>query len=277
MFEIGKKQTLCVSRLVTFGVYLREQSEGTDEVLLPGKEVPAGTKPGDSIEVFLYRDSKDRLIATTRTPLLSLGETAVLKVKDTGKIGAFLDWGLEKDLFLPFREQTKPVHKGEECLVALYVDKSKRLCATMKVYRYLRTDSPYHKDDHVQGRVYEISGNFGIFVAVDDCFSGLVPKKDAAVELPVGAVMQFRVAGVKPDGKLDLSVREKIPVQMEKDAEEIMAVLEEFDGVLPFDDHASPETIRREFSFSKNAFKRAVGKLLKEGRIRIEDGHIKEV
>ena len=258
MFEIGKKQTLCVSRLVTFGVYLREQSEGTDEVLLPGKEVPAGTKPGDSIEVFLYRDSKDRLIATTRTPLLSLGETAVLKVKDTGKIGAFLDWGLEKDLFLPFREQTKPVHKGEECLVALYVDKSKRLCATMKVYRYLRTDSPYHKDDHVQGRV-------------------LVPKKDAAAELPVGAVMQFRVAGVKPDGKLDLSVREKIPVQMEKDAEEIMAVLEEFDGVLPFDDHASPETIRREFSFSKNAFKRAVGKLLKEGRIRIEDGHIKEV
>lgn len=277
MFEIGKKQTLCVSRLVTFGVYLREQTQGTDEVLLPGKEVPAGIKPGDSIEVFLYRDSKDRLIATTRTPLLSLGETAVLKVKDTGKIGAFLDWGLEKDLFLPFREQTKPVHKGEECLVALYVDKSKRLCATMKVYRYLRTDSPYHKDDHVQGRVYEISGNFGIFVAVDDCFSGLVPKKDAAAELPVGAVMQFRVAGVKPDGKLDLSVREKIPVQMEKDAEEIMAVLEEFDGVLPFDDHASPETIRREFSFSKNAFKRAVGKLLKEGRIRIEDGHIKEV
>ena len=191
MFEIGKKQTLCVSRLVTFGVYLREQSEGTDEVLLPGKEVPAGTKPGDSIEVFLYRDSKDRLIATTRTPLLSLGETAVLKVKDTGKIGAFLDWGLEKDLFLPFREQTKPVHKGEECLVALYVDKSKRLCATMKVYRYLRTDSPYHKDDHVQGRVYEISGNFGIFVAVDDCFSGLVRKRTRLPSCRWGRLCSF--------------------------------------------------------------------------------------
>ena len=274
MLELGKKQTLTVAKMVDFGVYLHEGTGASEEVLLPKKEVPADTKPGDSLEVFLYKDSRDRLIATMRTPSVQLGGLALMTVKDTGKIGAFLDWGLEKDLLLPFREQTRKVRSGEQVLAALYIDKSSRLCATMNVYKYLRTDSPYKKGHHVHGRVYEVSDNFGVFAAVDDQYSGLVPVREASGKFQIGDVMEFRVTGVKPDGKLDLSARERIPEQMEEDAQMILSVLDEFDGVLPFDDHASPDVIRREFGLSKNAFKRAVGRLLKEEKIEIKEGKI---
>ena len=170
MIELGKKQTLLIVKSVEFGVYLAEDmnADTTHQVLLPAKQVPAGTKAGDKLEVFIYKDSQDRLIATTREPMLQVGQTAVLKVKQVTRIGAFLDWGLEKDLLLPYHEQTNRVREGEECLVALYVDKSSRLCATMKVYHYLSTRTPYGPGDMVKGRVYEISGNFGVFVAIDD-------------------------------------------------------------------------------------------------------------
>ena len=155
--ELGKKRTLMVVKKEDFGVYLGTNEE---KVLLPKKEVPAEIEIGDPIEVFLYKDSSDRMIATTRTPKLLFGEVKPLKVADTARVGAFLDWGLEKDLLLPFREQTGKVSKGDEVLAALYVDKSGRLCATMKVYDKLSLDTPYKKDDEVKGRVYEISDNF---------------------------------------------------------------------------------------------------------------------
>ena len=274
MIELGKIQPLVVQREKEFGVYLGEKKDDKNSVLLPKKQVPEGTKVGDSLEVFVYKDSQDRLIATTNRPKLQVGETAVLTVKDVAKIGAFLDMGLEKDLLLPFREQTRKVRSGEQVLAALYIDKSSRLCATMNVYKYLRTDSPYKKGDHVHGRVYEVSDNFGVFAAVDDQYSGLVPVREASGKFQIGDVMEFRVTGVKPDGKLDLSARERIPEQMEEDAQMILSVLDEFDGVFPFDDHASPDVIRREFGLSKNAFKRAVGHLLKEGKIQIKDRRI---
>ena len=274
MFRLGESQELYVVKEVGVGVYLGEEKDAAEKVLLPGKEVPEGTRAGDRLEVFLYKDSKDRLIATMRTPKIRLGETAVLHVADTGKIGAFLDWGLEKDLFLPYKEQTKRVQPGEECLVALYIDKSSRLCATMKVYEYLKKDSPYQKDEKVTGRIYEISENFGVFVAVDDCYSGLIPVKEAQGKYRVGDILNLRVTRVKEDGKLDLTDKEKIPQQMEKDAEAVMKVIEEFEGVLPFNDKVSPEIIKREFGLSKNAFKRAVGRLLKQGRIEITENRI---
>ena len=274
MFRLGESQELYVVKEVGFGIYLGEEKDAAEKVLLPGKEVPEGIKAGDKLEVFLYKDSKDRLIATTRTPKVRLGEVAVLRVADTGKIGAFLDWGLEKDLFLPYKEQTKRVQPGEECLVALYIDKSSRLCATMKVYEYLRKDSPYQRDDKVTGRIYEISENFGVFVAVDDCYSGLIPAKEAQGKYRAGDILNLRVTRVQEDGKLDLSDKEKIPQQMEKDAEAVMKVIEEFEGVLPFNDKVSPAIIKREFGLSKNAFKRAVGRLLKQGRIEITENRI---
>ena len=273
MLRLGEYQELKVIKKVDFGVYLA-QEEGEERVLLPKKELPGGVKIGDVQRVFLYKDSKDRLIATLREPRLTLDKIALLTVKEVGKIGAFLDWGLEKDLLLPFREQTKRVRAGEECLAALYIDKSQRLCATMNVYPYLEKNSPYKTGDQVKGRIYETSDNFGVFVAVDDQYSALIPKREAAGTLVIGDVVEARVTKVKEDGKLDLSVREKSYLQIEEDAENIMQVIDEFAGVLPFNDRVSPEIIKREFGLSKNAFKRAVGRLLRQGRIEITENRI---
>lgn len=277
MLKIGEKQELLVVKEVAFGVYLAEEMNASEKVLLPKKEVEAGTKCGDTVTVFLYKDSSDRPIATKREPALTLGQTAVLKVKDVTKIGAFLDWGLEKELLLPFREQTCKLYPGDEVLAALYLDKSSRLCATMKVYPYLKKNSPHQINEEVHGRVYEISDNFGTFVAVDDQYSGLIPKREGDTGLKVGNLITARVSGVKEDGKLDLSVRDKAYLQMDEDAEYVMQTIEDFDGVLPFDDKARPETILREFGLSKNAFKRAVGRLMKQGRIEITNGKIRKI
>ena len=187
---------LRVVKLVDFGVYLGSEEE---KVLLPKKQVPEGTRIGDELEVFLYKDSSDRLIATTAEPALTLGGVAALTVADTGRVGAFLEWGLEKDLLLPFKEQTAKVENGDKVLVALYVDKSRRLCATMKVYDRLQKDSPYKKDDHVSGTVYESSDNFGVFVAVDNRYSALIPKREAFGSLKVGDKVQARVVKVHED------------------------------------------------------------------------------
>lgn len=266
--KLGEKQVLTVVKKVDFGVYL-----GSDEerVLLPKKQVPAGIETGDPVEVFLYKDSSDRMIATTKEPKITLGQLAVLEVADVGKIGAFLDWGLEKDLLLPFREQTAKVGKGDRCLVSLYIDKSGRLCATMKVYPMLRTDSPYKRDDAVKGTVYEISREFGVFVAVDNRYSALIPRKEVYGKMYIGQEIEARVTAVKADGKLDLSIRHKIPEQMDEDARLIMERIEKNGGMLPFTDKADPERIRNEFGMSKAAFKRAVGKLLKEKKIKIDE------
>lgn len=266
--RLGEKQVLTVVKKVDFGVYL-----GSDEerVLLPKKQVPEGIEAGDPIEVFLYKDSSDRMIATTKEPKITLGQLAVLEVVDVGRIGAFLDWGLEKDLLLPFKEQTSKVEKGDRCLVSLYIDKSGRLCATMKVYPLLRTDSSYKKDDTVNGTVYEISRDFGVFVAVDNKFSALIPKREVYGRMYIGQQIEARVAAVKADGKLDLSVRSRIAEQMDADAQKIMERLEKSGGVLPFTDKADPERIRDEFGMSKAAFKRAVGRLMKQGKIRIDE------
>lgn len=276
MIELGKKQKLLVVKTVEFGIYLAENKEADakNRVLLPAKQVPQGTKEGDRLEVFIYKDSQDRLIATTREPALTVGQTALLKVRQVTRIGAFLDWGLEKDLLLPYHEQTVRVREGQECLVALYVDKSSRLCATMKVYPYLLKKSPYQVGNQVRGRIYQISDNFGVFVAVDDKFSALIPAREAAGKYRPGTVLDLRVSEVKEDGKLNVSDRQKAYIQINEDAENVLQVIEEFAGVLPFDDKASPEVIKREFGLSKNAFKRAVGHLLKEGKIEIRDRRI---
>lgn len=277
MLKLGEKQTLEIMKKVEFGVYLKNPSDenGEERVLLPAKQVPAGVGIGDKVEVFLYKDSKDRLIATTNTPFLMMGEVKVLKVAQVGKMGAFLNWGLEKDLFLPFREQTGKVREGDECLVSLYIDKSSRLCATMKVYHKLSLSSPYKKDDRVEGLVYEISDNFGAFVAVDDQYSGLIAKKEFFGNMKVGDRISARVVSVKEDGKLDLSIREKALTQILIDAEKVLDVIESFDGVLPFNDKANPEVIKREMQMSKNEFKKAVGHLLKSGKIEITEKSIR--
>lgn len=276
--RLGEYQELYYVKKVDFGVYLAEDPDSETHVLLPAKQVPEDAKQGERIRIFLYKDSKDRLIATTNEPKLTLGKFAVLRVKEVGKIGAFLDWGLEKDLFLPYKEMTQKVEAEDEILVTLYTDKSNRLCASMKgIYDLLRKDSPYHKDDKVTGRVYEFSDNFGTFVAVDDQFSARIPNHEDHSSLRIGDVIEAKVVGVKPDGKLDLTLREKAYIQMDADAEKILEILDSYAGVLPFSEKASPEVIKRETGLSKNAFKRAVGHLYKEHLVDLTDGKIRKI
>ena len=274
MIRLGEKQTLVVIKKVDFGVYLAEKAGGEEKVLLPVKQVPQGADLGSSIEVFIYKDSDDRLIATTSEPKIMLGDVRVLKVKETTRIVAFMDWGLEKDVLLPFKEQTAKVKAGDDVLCAMYIDKSSRLCVTMNVYKYLKSDSPYKKDDKVMGTVYEMSDNFGAFVAVDDIYSGLIAKKELYGNLKIGDRISARVVSVKEDGRLNLSVREKAYLQMDTDADKIFAMIEDNGGRLGFTDKASPDLIKEKTGMSKNEFKRAVGRLLKEGKIVIGETSI---
>ncbi len=271
MLELGKIQKLKVIRKADFGIYLADAEDENQTVLLPGKQVPEGTKPGDELTVFLFRDSEDRLICTVKEPYLTLHEVGSLRCTDCGKIGAFLDMGLERDLFLPYHEMTHPAASGEECLVAMYVDKSGRLAATEHIYDYLSTDSPYHTGDEVEGTLYEVIEKYGAFVAVDDRYSALIPAQEWFGGCKAGERIRARVTRVKPDGKLNLSVRKKTYLQMEDDAAALLSLLEKNGGKLPLTDHSDPEEIRSLCGMSKNAFKRAAGRLLKEGKICFTD------
>lgn len=276
--ELGKTQELIVVKEVDFGVFLNTPTgEDKDKILLPKRQVPKGTKLKDVIEVFVYKDSEDRPIATTLEPVITLGNVARMKVNQVTKIGAFLEWGLTKDLFLPFKEQLYPVREGDAVLVTLYLDKSERLCASMRVYDALSNASHYQKDEEVFGRVYEISENFGVFVAVDDKYSALIPKKEVFETYRINQPVYARVAQVLEDGRLTLSVKKKIPEQMNEDALFIYDCLEDADGFLPFHDKSEPEAIKNRFHMSKNAFKRAIGNLMKQGKITIASDGIRKI
>ena len=280
MFRLGEKQTLKAVKKVDFGMYLADPDDGEvggldSRVLLPAKQVPDYLRAGEPIEVFLYKDSEDRMIATTNEPKITLHSVARLTVLSVTKIGAFLDWGLEKDLLLPYAQQTGRLREGDEIPVALYIDKSNRLAATMKIYPYLSTESPYKEGDDVEGTAYELKDRFGLFVAVDDMYSAIIPKTELFGDvIREGSRIRARVTKVREDGRLNLSVREKAYLQMEPDMEKIMELLDSYDGVLPFTEKADPEVIKRETGMSKNEFKRAVGHLYKERKIKIENGKI---
>ena len=287
MILLGRIQTLRVVKKTDFGVYLNDQDIQPDTSFVPDKKeivnVPSILLPkaqakdlaiGNTVDVFIYKDSEDRPIATTIKPLLTMGEIARLTVKEVTNIGAFLDWGLAKDLFLPFKEQTFRVQKGDSVLVSLYIDKSSRLCATARVYNSLKTNSPYQREDQVSGTVYEIIDAFGAYVAVDDRFSALIPKKELFTTLKPGEKISARVTKVQPDGRLVLSIREKSYLQMDADSEVIYNALVKAGGFLPYYDKTSPELIKAKFGLSKNAFKRAIGHLQKEGKLLIEEDGI---
>lgn len=275
MIKLGENQELYIVKFADFGAYLNDQEGVTEQsILLPKKQVPEGAAIGDRLSVFVYKDSKDRPIATTSHPLITIGHLAVLTVKEVTDIGAFLDWGLEKDLFLPFKEQTSKVRPDHSYLVRLYIDKSKRLCASMKIYQALSSEHSYEKDDWVTGTVYSINPEIGTFVAVDDQFFGLIPLNELHTKLSVGDTVSVRVIRVREDGKLDLSPRNKAYLQMDSDSELVLETIQSYDGVLPFTDKASPAIIDKELGLSKNAFKRAVGRLLKQDKIEIKNGTI---
>lgn len=270
-FKPGTIQKLKIVKKESFGVYLAESENDTERVLLPRKQVKEDAAIGDTVEVFLYRDSDDRPIATVNRPALTLYTTARLRVVGVSRIGAFLDMGLERDLFLPHKEQTRKVSEGEEVLVAMYVDKSSRLCATMKLYHYLESSSPYRTGDNVSGTLYEITRDFGAYVAIDDKYSARIPKRELTGALKVGEKVSGRVTRVLDDGKLDISLRGKAYLMLDEDAERILRELKDNGGVLSLSDSSSPEEIRERLGMSKGAFKRAIGHLYKDEKIVIKE------
>ncbi len=269
MIRLGKIQELEIKRFTSVGAYLNDAEGSGDDVLLPKSQIPEGAKIGDVIKVFVYRDSKDRIISSTRMPLAQVGEIKKLTVISSSKIGYFLDWGMEKDLFLPFSETVGSVEKFKSYLVALYIDKSDRLAATMKVKDYLSTDAPYKENDKAVGTIYSINRDIGAFVAVDNKYDGLIQKKNIFGVLEMGEEIEVRINKVHDDGKLDLSLRERGHVQMEEDAKIILTRLKEKGGFLPLNDSSHPNEIKKELHMSKSGFKRAIGKLFKDGIIQI--------
>ena len=304
--KLGEWNILRIDRIKDVGAYLTdgkglectwkrsESAKAPEEimdVLLPTRQIPEGLEIGDNVEVFLYRDSEDRIIATTHEPLITLGEIKKLKVKSVSDIGAFLDWGLSRDLFLPFKEQTVKVQQEKAYLVKLYIDKTGRLAASMKIAGALKTNDTFKKGDHVKGIVYNVKKDFGVFVALYNkaildengedekqnaviTYSGLIHSSEVFENLYVGDEVTCRVVKAREDGKLDLAMRDEIPLQMEKDAEMVLDIIKSYGGKLPFNDKADAAIIKREFGLSKNAFKRAVGRLYKNKLIEISDDGI---
>jgi len=272
MIELGKIQNLKVLRMTKVGAYLNIEYGSEDEdILLPMNQVPQDIEIDKEIEVFVYKDSQDRMIATMKKPKITMGELALLRVVDNTKIGAFLDWGLEKDLLLPFKEQTYSIEEDGIYLVGLYIDKSSRLCATMDIYKLLTDESPYKVSDRVNGTIYKIHEEIGAFVAVDDKYNGLIPNKELYGEYKCGDNVEVRIKKVKEDGKLELSLRKEAYNEIDDDAKKIMDRLILQDGKLGLNDNSKPEDIKSELSMSKSAFKRAVGRLFKERKIKITE------
>lgn len=273
---LGRVVTLPVRRFGPPGAFLGldmladdERREGERTLLLPGAEVPEGTREGDELDVFVYLDSEDRPIATTRTPRLTIGRVAFLTITDVTRFGAFVDWGLPKQLLVPHAEQTHDVRVGERHPVGLYLDDTGRLAGTMRVSEMLRAIGEFELDEWVTGEAWRKDPQIGVFVIVEKRFVGLVPASEPTT-LARGDEARFRVANVLDDGKIELSLRGHAHEELEKDAQRILARLSR-PGAPRVGDRSSPEEIRSIFGLSKKAFKRAVGRLLKDRAVTIDD------
>lgn len=272
MIELGKMHKMEVVRKTHNGFYLNWKKEkDKNDVLLTENQAPQEIKTGEEIEVFVYRDDEGSMIATVKRPKLLLGELSVLKVVDTTSFGAFLNWGLEKDLLLPVKEQVCKVVKDRSYLVGLFVNDKGRLCATMKIYDLLSASSPYKENDRVHGTIYNINQNLGAFVAVDDKYHGLILNNELYGNYAIGDKVEVRIKKVRPDGKMELSLRQEAYNEIESDAQQILERLKMSDGTLLLNDNSAPEHIKAELNMSKRAFKRAVGRLLREGAVKITD------
>ncbi len=262
----GSFAELEVSRFTVHGAYLTDGSGS--EVLLPKGEMPPEVKEGSTLRVFIYRDSEDRLTATLVVPAVTVDDTAVLPVVDVNKYGAFLNWGLPKDLFLPFGEMKTRPSVGDRVLVTLYRDKSDRLCASMKKAAHcLKTVSDHRVGDEVRGFVYDVNPELGAFVAVDEKYSAMLPASDRSLSLNdlLFTEITARVSRVREDGRLDLSLNKRIDKRIDEDSEKLLSLIKENGGSLPVGDRSDPALILKLTGMSKASFKRASGRLYREG------------
>jgi len=271
---LGYRMSFPIRRIAGPGAFLAidplDHEDDAPTVLLPAAEVPAGAKVDDHVEVFIYLDSDERPIATTQSPKLTLGEVTFLEVTAVTQIGAFVDWGLGKELLVPYAEQSKELFVGERQPIGLYLDKSGRLAGTMFVTDMLGlAPRRISRDEWIDGEAWRNDPDIGLFAILERSYVGLVPASEPH-RLSRGDAVKFRVAHILPDGKLVLSLRQRAHKERATDAENILAVLSR-PGAPRVGDKSDPEVIRSLFGLSKKAFKRAVGGLLKERKIQIDD------
>jgi len=270
MAIIGKRNTLSIVRASAPGLYLDGGELG--EILLPGRYIPADLKPKDKLDVFVYRDSEDRLVATTETPLAMVGEFAYLKVISVNQhVGAFLDWGLAKDLLLPFREQHFPVRIGERVVVYVCLDvQTDRILATTRLNRHLNREAPPYRNGQSVNLLITGRTPLGYNAIVENAHRGLLYHDNLAAPLATGQKLKGFVRTVRPGGHIDLSLDASGYKRVAALTDQIVQALERNSGRLAFDDDSSPEAIRQKFGVSKKAFKQALGKLYKGRRIRFQ-------
>ena len=271
---LGRVLTLPVRRMGPPGAFLAvdpaDPSPNAKALLLPGTEMPKNTKEGDEIEVFVYLDSEDRPITTVHPPKVALGQVAFLEVTDRTAFGAFVDWGLQKELLVPLAEQTRELLVGERHPIGLYVDDSGRLAGTMRVSEMLKDKGEFSLDEWVVGEAWRSEEGIGVFVIVERSFVGLVPEAEPNA-LARGESARFRVTNILPDGKIELSLRGPAHEELANDAKKILEILA-LPATPKVGDRSSPEEIRAIFGLSKKAFKRAVGRLLKERSVDVDAG-----
>jgi len=274
MFDIGSMNTLAVTRKIDAGCYL--SGEDGVEVFLPRQSAPPGLTEGQSLEVMLYLDGNGRPVATTRTPIAEVGQYAYMKVTDVVRHGAFLDWGIEKDLLLPFGEQLKPLRKGDQCVVWIILDpRNSKPIATCRVEHYARKEvDELELGEKTEIMVYSTT-DLGYKVLVDGGWTGLLYFEECLEELRYGDVRDAYIMKIREDGKLDISLRARGKQARLEGTDVIMNALHEAGGYLPFHDKSPPEVIREQFGMSKKQFKNWIGGLYRRGLILIEKDGIR--
>jgi len=268
MADLGRLNQLTVLYSTPQGIYLGGGDHG--EILLPTRYIPRGTQLDDVLEVFVYRDSEDRVIATTERPLVMVGESAPLKVVSVNRrVGAFLDWGLPKDLLLPFRQQAEPVFAGDTVIVHVMVDeKTDRIIATTKINKHLGKQTAFFKPGQQVALVILAETPLGYNAIVEGTHQGLLYHSNVGAKLEVGQKLKGFVTAIRPGGKLDLSLDAKGYQRVAPLTDQILTALQANGGSLDFDDDSSPESIRQNFDCSKKAFKQALGALFRQRRLR---------
>ena len=274
MTEIGKINHLEVVKEVDFGIYLDGGDLG--EILMPKRYVPEGTMPGDMLETFIYLDSEDRLVATTEKPLAMVEEFALLQVVSVTPVGAFLNWGLPKDLFVPFREQRQPMEEGKKYLVYVYVDtNTKRIAASSKIEQYLdNIPVDYDLDEEVDLIIVNET-DLGYNAIIDNSHFGILYKNEVFQPLNPGDKVQGYIKKIRTDGKIDLRLEKIGYEKISSFVDRIIAELQKNKGFLPLTDKSSPEEIYKTFKISKKNFKATIGALYKKRFIAIEDNGIR--
>lgn len=267
--KLGEYNLLEVVKEVDFGVYLDGSEDG--EILLPTRYVPQGCKPGDVLNVFIYLDMDERLIATTLQPYVKVGEFACLEVAWVNQYGAFLDWGLMKDLFVPFREQKMKMLKGNSYVVHVHLDEdSYRIVASAKVEKYLSKDMPeYSAGDEVEILVWQKT-DLGYKVIVDNKFGGMIFKNEIFTDVRIGMKMPAYIKQVRPDGKIDLELQKGGVKKVEDFADTLLEYIRGNGGSTPLNDKTEADVIYNTFGVSKKTFKKAVGDLYKKRLIVLE-------